>query len=429
MAAFSETENKKLNGEDVGTMFHLPLEYLPNENEPGKTRRIRKFAKDLADMEEFECQESLDVKYFKYKSDDKNLAFVIGSTYVPGTCEPIADSVAFDTKKNPNFQVLVVADGCSTGMYPARASRVASKHFAKKLQTLEGAIEISYDIAPDLKCRNLLSKDAKVTRFSVNGNEIAQVLREFLVQTHNEIFEAESDTGACGLTTLLGGVVFADEKNQKHFVCASVGDCRAFLRRNFTQEVYDLTFASVLAKQRPTDPGGCLGNVLDEVQPDMRNFGVYHAFIKPQDTLILCSDGLYDNLDPEFIGKRVMDGLPTDGWFEYNGLLPKSGFWERTKFLFTTWHTWKEAVEYFGRDRIADVKSDHITSGLKLITEDTLNAEERAVNLMEHVIELTTPLRKRVAENPNSDLPENHEAYPGKLDHVAILAYTVPAYQ
>ena len=50
----------------------------------------------------------------------------------------------------------------------------------------------------------------------------------------------------------------------------------------------------------PTDPGGRLGPYQGrEQKPDLRNLCCYYHPCEPGDLLIIVSDGVYDNLDPE----------------------------------------------------------------------------------------------------------------------------------
>lgn len=45
--------------------------------------------------------------------------------------------------------------------------------------------------------------------------------------------------------------------------------------------------------------------------PDLRNFGIWSADVKPGDFVFACSDGIHDNLDPQMLGLLPADfGYP-----------------------------------------------------------------------------------------------------------------------
>ena len=62
------------------------------------------------------------------------------------------------------------------------------------------------------------------------------------------------------------------------FVCASVGDCKAFLIEHDTLKVRDITLDNRGGQQFDADCGGRLGPVMENGGPDLRNLRVYYYF-------------------------------------------------------------------------------------------------------------------------------------------------------
>ncbi len=54
-----------------------------------------------------------------------------------------------------------------------------------------------------------------------------------------------------------------------------------------------------------TDPGGRLGPWTDAGTDDLRNLRLYYVECCPGDILLLVTDGVHDNFDPEYVGKAA----------------------------------------------------------------------------------------------------------------------------
>jgi len=52
---------------------------------------------------------------------------------------------------------------------------------------------------------------------------------------------------------------------------------------------------------RSIDPGGRLGPHTNG-NPDLRNMNVWYYPVQQDDIVLICTDGLYDNIDPENLG-------------------------------------------------------------------------------------------------------------------------------
>jgi len=150
-----------------------------------------------------------------------------------------------------------------------------------------------------------------------------------------------------------------------------------------------------------SDPGGRLGPTVGRGgDADLRNLGLYMAPCEEGSLIIVVSDGVHDNLDPEHLGLMPKDlGLDLDSWVGDDERLATA------KHLFST------------KSIIQKIQGP---SG-----EDTPTPEEVANRLLEHCKQVTKRSRKWMVENPTKRLPLDHSNFPGKMDHsscIAILA-------
>jgi len=84
----------------------------------------------------------------------------------------------------------------------------------------------------------------------------------------------------------------------------------------------DITCGNRLTSRDPTDPGGRLGpsstnGKMEEsgVLPDLRNLSLYFHEFEEGDLLLLMSDGVHDNLDPQILGYSPLSfGIPCESW-------------------------------------------------------------------------------------------------------------------
>jgi hypothetical protein len=153
--------------------------------------------------------------------------------------DPIADKVACSITKNR--VVVAVADGCNWGTRPEQAAVKAS-----------------------LSVRDYLaSKQDKIRDLQDAGHYL---YRAFCV-AHNKIIEGKEDIWEAGTTTLLTGMclelVPQTESDPKWcFVCASVGDCKAFLISKKKKDIVDITAGNRINQKDARDPGGRLGDLI-----------------------------------------------------------------------------------------------------------------------------------------------------------------------
>lgn len=303
--------------------------------------------------------------------------------------DPICDSYkysVFDT----NRVIAVVADGCNWGAGPRSASRAAGKAFVEYLTEHQGSIRTIKD-AGHLLLRATSHANTSITRTkSIKAREP-------------------------GTTTLLGGILVevvsppsfdssVPQERKWNFVCVNVGDCKAFLFRSSTQEVFEINVGSRSDAADATDPGGRLGPFLAENSADLRNLELFHCECQEGDIISLCSDGVFDNLDPKPQGLTPKDfGLSVDGWDD-----PSLGY-HLTEELFALYRL------CFLEELIYRHSSDNIQADVKLITH----------KLLSHALLNTETSRSWMISNPGKRLPKDWIVFPGKMDHTTCLSFRV----
>lgn len=186
-----------------------------------------------------------------------------------------------------------------------------------------------------------------------------------------------------GTTALLGGVLITHEKNSQGFLCVSVGNCKAFLlHHGKTLKVSDITEGSRDYLLDPDDPGGCIGPHQEAGAPDLRNLQVFYTSVDPGDVIVLMTDGVYDNFDPEFIGLGPKD------------LGSKKESWEKVK-----------------ASKKLKLKTKYMETTLEKTLEKAKSPLQIEQALLEHSRLVTIP-RKAFMEREGKTPPSNYVAYP-----------------
>jgi len=180
--------------------------------------------------------------------------------------------------------VAVLADGCNWGLKPREAAVLASNtfinHMANKIPILTDTHEIGIEL-----------------------------LRGFMM-AHAKIIETKEDPLEAGTTTLIGGALVEVDvcttsllpSKRWAFVCASVGDSKAFLYSKSKHSFEDVTASGNRDSSDVTDCGGRLGPQLPGANPDLRNLSLSMTLVDEGDCILLVSDGIHDNFDPQMLG-------------------------------------------------------------------------------------------------------------------------------
>ncbi|KYQ92378.1 protein phosphatase 2C-related protein [Tieghemostelium lacteum] len=329
--------------------------------------------------------------------------------------------------------IAAVADGCSWGVRPAEAATRASISFVDFMS-------------------KALSNDVQTVQDA--GNHILSAFN----YAHNKIIEGKTDIWDAGTTTLIGGVLIElqqkpsatstsgtnnitdlsksvplnnlNNNNNKDltkstvnsnsgnnasgnstgkdpntpptkwgFICASVGDCKAFHYSHSSKKFTDITKNNRGNADDPKDPGGRLGPYVANGQPDLRNLCLHFLPCNENDIIFLVSDGAHDNFDPQTMGL-----LPKD--------LSISGY-----------ENWSDIESLKAQDAKAKYTSSFLKQ--KLFEGGEINPKFITERIMNHCTEITKSSREFMENNPNKPLPDNMKEYKGKMDHCTVLSFRV----
>lgn len=191
------------------------------------------------------------------------------------------------------------------------------------------------------------------------------------------------------------------ESHEWGFVFANIGDCKAFIWRHASGEVSDITATNRCgSSNNASDPGGRIGPYL-QGRPDLRNLVADFIPCNEDDIIIVVSDGVHDNLDPQSLGKSPTDcGLTGTSWEELDSELV-----EKTK---TTCR--ENMIRQF------------IDEQIKMHNKVSPAAISRA--LLNHAV-ATTLASRHFLETYRTELPCDYVRFPGKMDHTTCIAYRV----
>jgi len=319
------------------------------------------------------------------KSDDLNNekspsvygVSVSGYPDQPGGWQPICDNFVVEILQD--WTIIALADGCNWGTKPRAAAVKASSCFTDFI---------------------------KARQVDFNGtSEVGYLLLKAFSIAHIKIVEGKvgEDIWECGTTTLLGGVILPLDEGRKRddprfaFVCASVGDCKAFLYNPKSKKATEITLGN-RGGLDATDPGGRLGPFVGNGEPDLRNLRLFFTFCEKGDLILAMSDGVHDNLDPISLGK-----LPSDF-----GLSSSS---------------WKEIPD----TEIEKLKNKYMTDKLvELISlEKDVTPKSVTLALIDHSMKTTQKSRDFMVNQPGKRLPSDYVEYPGKMDHTTCVCIRV----
>jgi len=335
--------------------------------------------------------------------------------------DPICDCYSFDVLGGPAVSV-AIADGCNWGPKPLEAAKIACLTFHES-------------------SRKNASKFTSI-------RETGRLLLKSFSEAHTAILQAPLKRGVIdiwetGTTTLLGGVLLQldEEDARKHspfiFICASVGDCKAFYISAADGSVSDITTGSrpPSAVTNVNDPGGRLGPYIGkEGSADLRNLGIFLIPCAKDDLILMLSDGVYDNFDPSQLGISTDEvGLSATSWEQADAQeaeRAKDAY--RTKFIADKLKEIFEAED----DEGGEVKEGGEKKGKKKRRKEAkvglndVSLEELAGVLLEHTMRVTKYSRKWMQEHPTARMPDARSkkrdpAMLGKMDHTTCIAIRV----
>eukprot|EP01127_Copromyxa_protea_P002954 TRINITY_DN12865_c0_g1_i1.p1 TRINITY_DN12865_c0_g1~~TRINITY_DN12865_c0_g1_i1.p1 ORF type:complete len:1760 (-),score=273.24 TRINITY_DN12865_c0_g1_i1:1-5280(-) len=296
---------------------------------------------------------------------------------------------AFKLRLYGNRVLFALADGCNWGLKPRAAAHKASNVFVDWMTSVQSKI--------------------------LDTSSIKHYLLLGFEKAHEAIIEglSETDLWGCGTTTLLGGMfVESDpgaEEQEMLFVCASVGDCKAFHWCEQSGIVTDVTYGNRCGATDARDCGGRLGPYLNGGQPDLRNLRSFFKSCKPGDLVIAVSDGVHDNLDPQHMGLQPAD---------LKHLMP----------IDDNVNDWED-LKPDDQEKLKSLYSCNLLS--QLITDSNSDQPADIVSrLIQHAVQLTSNSRDYMEKNPTLNEPMDYTKFPGKMDHTTALVFKpVPSFE
>jgi hypothetical protein len=375
------------------------------------------------------------------------------STYPRGQGEPICDYFEFEMYERRTLMCL--ADGCAWGEQSREAARRAAaaymdylrenQHSIKDIReagrlilrsfskahvkiiegyddiwlagttTLCAGILMELDMNQDAdtlrKLKELEESLIKAPPFDVNHLD-AELRRARQIGAHAIQRKSTENSGA---DTTSPQAHNSDEMCKWIFVCASIGDCKAFHYSSRTGHFTDITSGNRLNVTDPKDPGGRLGPYVGKGDPDLRNMALYFVPCYEEDVVMLMSDGVHDNLDPQLLGfspSHINLGN-SDSWHDAERDDPSQV--DAYKNLFRCYYAKKLLSDVLQQSRMGEVGE---AAGVPHLASPRLLTER----LEHHAAQLTQTSRDFMEQNQFSRLPDDYLLYPGKMDHAACLS-------
>ena len=130
----------------------------------------------------------------------------------------------------------------------------------------------------------------------------------------------------------------------------------------------------------------------------MRNFSVASCTVRADDLLIIVSDGVHDNLDPQYLGKTPRD------------LHINEDDWELVE----------PRVANLAKQKFREQKLLEILS-----VSDALTPSVVCDLLADYSYDITSAGRTFMEKNPSLELPPDYSTYPGKMDHTSVICLKV----
>jgi hypothetical protein len=181
-------------------------------------------------------------------------------------------------------------------------------------------------------------------------------------------------------------------------------NCKAFI---YNGRIEDITAANRQNASDARDSGGRLGPAFDfetdDVRElaDLRNLSLFSMPCDDGDVLILVTDGVHDNLDPQHLGK-----LPKD--------MPKSMNLEPV----SDWSRVDQA-------KAEQAKNVFRIAFLEKHVEGATDSLDLCNRLVEHCLKTTSASRRFMMENAGRKVPEDYRSFPGKMDHTSCVCLRV----
>ena len=295
--------------------------------------------------------------------------------------DPVCDQ--YRVYITPNHSIITLADGCNWGKAPAIAASKACKAFIDYLK----------------RNRDLFVNTYRVSRLCLEG----------IAAAHNAIIAGPyGQSQRIGTTTLLGGllskVILPGQEgipesnlNDWVFVFASIGDCKAFLYDSKSKKIEELTPDS--RGENFLDASDCGGRIGPYIEggPDVRNLEVFMSPCVTGDIIIICSDGVHDNFDPQM-----------------NNLYPKD--------LGVKQESWEDCLPSEANAAKAEWRTSEMG---KIVESNDPSVEDMVDKLITYCEDKNKAAQDFMKEHQGKKLPNDYELYPGKMDHTTVVCMKV----
>lgn len=323
--------------------------------------------------------------------------------------DPICDSYCIQLLED-DVVIALVCDGCNWGRRPMEASNAAKSAFVEYMRGKLSDIEELRDA----------------------GHFLLQAIS----YCHHKICEGKEDVWEAGTTTLLGGVMFKIKKskeevkaegnkdNFKWVWCGvSIGDCKAFHYAANSRKLTDITPNGRKNVFDAKDCGGRLGPYVGNGEPDLRNCMVHFTPCEENDLILLLSDGVHDNLDPQVLGKVPKDSGPAFSHIPDWGHFKNDEEAQACKNAFMSKFLIGELI--LGGQDDEKVRSKVFSA---TVLPESLSPESIVQRILKHCLAVTGKGREWMEQNPREKLPSDYIEYPGKMDHATAVVLRVTKY-
>ncbi len=279
---------------------------------------------------------------------------------------PVCDSFGIRVFED-GTALFCVADGCGWGKKSLMASSSASSKFLESMSTSS--------VMTSTESRLLLAA----------------------ASAHREIVGSKSAEYDPGTTTILGASVTRSllDCGGFEFNFISIGDCQAFLRKAATGDIECLSSFGRGNLKDAKDPGGRIGPCDNAGLPDLRNMLFGKCLCGYGDMVLIMSDGVADNFDPEV-----------------QGLLPSDCGFEDAK-------SWKDVTDP------SQLKRWWCCLEMRRVVGSSKDVNDVAQSLISYCKNLTLSSRTFLEGSSGQKLPSNYKDFPGKVDHATCLCFTI----
>lgn len=193
-----------------------------------------------------------------------------------------------------------------------------------------------------------------------------------------------------------------------------------------------------------SEPGGRLGPFVDNGQPDLRNLALFYEECDADDVLLLCTDGVHENLDPARLGVAPAALAPAFAglsWEQAAARDPARCTLAHAMFAEKRLETLLEqqlprmaAMAAAAAASSSSSSSSSSTQPPQTPTEAGTSAahgtapralpapEEIVTAVTDYCLRVTAPRRHFAEAHPREPCPGDAAAFPGRLDHTTCVA-------